>query len=269
MAVTLNALLPGEGRGFRTFFVKKALSQVLLGLEYLHGADVIHTDFYLDNLLVSVSNQSFMSTVEEEQLNRPSARKCANARTVHVSQMLLAKGCAGPLTICDFGQARIGKTHRGRVMPTRYRAPEVILDMEWGSRVDLWNVGLIAWDLLETHPLFRIYDEDSEDLNGAHHLAAMTALLGSPPAEFLKRSEKTAIYWDKDGNWKGPVPLPLDLSFEKVATALSGEEQELFFNFVEMGLWWVPEERLDALHMYFHPWLENKRADETGEGNGT
>lgn len=33
--------------------------------------------------------------------------------------------------LCDFGEARVGDKHRGDVMPGIYRAPEVILDMEW------------------------------------------------------------------------------------------------------------------------------------------
>lgn len=47
--------------------------------------------------------------------------------------------------------------------------------------------------------LFDIYDTASPSLNDAHHLAAMTALLGPPPREFLERSEETSKYWSEDG----------------------------------------------------------------------
>jgi serine/threonine protein kinase len=53
-------------------------------------------------------------------------------------------GGAGPLTICDLGQARIGSVHSGKAMPVPYRAPEVILNMEWGNAVDIWSVGLLV-----------------------------------------------------------------------------------------------------------------------------
>lgn len=53
-------------------------------------------------------------------------------------------GGAGRLTICDFGQARIGRLHKGKAMPLQYRAPEVILDMEWGRPVDVWSLGLLV-----------------------------------------------------------------------------------------------------------------------------
>ncbi len=47
--------------------------------------------------------------------------------------------------------------------------------------------------------LFDVYDAESPELNDAHHLDAMTALLGPPPPEFLERSEETRKYWSEDG----------------------------------------------------------------------
>lgn len=32
-----------------------------------------------------------------------------------------------------------------------------------------------------------------------HHLAEMVSILGPPPLEFLKRSERSLRYWDEDG----------------------------------------------------------------------
>lgn len=50
----------------------------------------------------------------------------------------------GPLVICDFGAARIGDKHAGDVMPGLYRAPEIILGMEWDSKIDIWSVGVMV-----------------------------------------------------------------------------------------------------------------------------
>ncbi|KAI0468193.1 kinase-like protein, partial [Xylaria cf. heliscus] len=198
LALSLSHLLSlCQGEPFHSEFVKGALSQILLGLVYLHDMDVVHTDLHLDNLLIALAENCMMAEMEEAELNRPSPRKQADDRIIHTSRMMMAGH--GSLTICDLGHARIGEKHRGFAMPTQYRAPEVILDMEWGSPIDLWSVGLIAWNLLEKDALFRIYDSESPERNDAHHLAAMTALLGPPPPEFLARSEKTAKFWTKDG----------------------------------------------------------------------
>ncbi|KAM3523178.1 hypothetical protein NHJ13051_005225 [Beauveria bassiana] len=140
-------------------------------------------------------------------------------------------------------------------MPVPYRAPEVILGMQWGPEVDRWSAGLLAWDLLEKEKLFDVYDSESQEHNDACHLAAMTALLGPPPAAFLEKSPVTRKYWDDDGTWTGLVPLPTERTFESLATALKGDDRDTFINFVECFLWWAPEERFTALQGYMHPFL--------------
>ncbi|CCF33703.1 protein kinase [Colletotrichum higginsianum] len=149
----------------------------------------------------------------------------------------------------------IGSVHEGPAMPLQYRAPEVILNMQWGSPVDVWSVGLLAWDLLEGGSLFNVQDAAPTALNDAHHIAAMVAVLGPPPAEFLARSAETAKYWNKDGTWKGPVPIPGKRSLESLATNLAGDEGAAFVDFLESLLCWLPEDRLTPGQAYFYPWL--------------
>ncbi|OAA63499.1 protein kinase-like protein [Niveomyces insectorum RCEF 264] len=241
---------------FPEIVATRALNQTLLGLALLHDADVIHTDLHADNLLVAMTDDSILSTMEESEMNKPSARKQAGDTTIHVSRYVL--GGAGPLTISDLGQARIGREQSGNAMPTQYRAPEVILNMPWGPPVDMWSVGLLAWGLIERESLFRIYDPDSPGLNDAHHLAAMTALLGPPPAEFLQRSKDTSKYWDEQGQWHGPVPMPPAKNLDALVVALEGKQKEIFVDFMECFLAWLPEERFTASQGYFHVWLCGK-----------
>ncbi|KAH8585940.1 kinase-like domain-containing protein [Bisporella sp. PMI_857] len=200
---------------FQQTLVASALNQILIGLNFIHEATVIHTD---------------------DEIRKPSARKQVGDITMYISRYML--GGAGPLTICDLGQARIGNEHNGKAMPVPYRAPEVILNMKWGNA---------AWGLLERESLFYIYNYESEELNDALHLAAMTALLGPPPSEFLNRSKDT-------GKWKGPVLLP-EKTLESLANNLAGNDRDQFLDFVRCLLCWLPEERLTAGQAYYHPWL--------------
>jgi serine/threonine protein kinase len=57
------------------------------------------------------------------------------------------------------------------------------------------------------------------------------------------------------GTWKGPVPVPTNLSFESLTTSLTGEDKEMFLNFLSGLLCWLPEERLTAEQIYCHLWL--------------
>lgn len=99
-------------------------------------------DIHSDNLLIALTSDSILSRVEQNEIDKPSPRKQVGDTIIYVSQFML--GGAGPLTICDFGQGRIGSQHRGNAMPLPYRAPEVILNMIWGDAVDLWSVGLLV-----------------------------------------------------------------------------------------------------------------------------
>ncbi|KAM3496053.1 hypothetical protein MY3957_000754 [Beauveria namnaoensis] len=167
--------------------VAGAMGQVFLGMNLLLEADIIHTDLHADNLLIALTDESILSRVEQNEIDTPIARKQLGERFIYGSQYVL--GGAGPLVISDFGQARIGAEHHGNAMPVPYRAPEVILGMQWGPE---------AWDLLEKEKLFEVYDSESQEHNDACHLAAMTVLMGPPPRVFLERSPATRKYWDDD-----------------------------------------------------------------------
>jgi serine/threonine-protein kinase SRPK3 len=64
--------------------------------------------------------------------------------------------------------------------------------------------------MMQPADLFHICDKENEVLNNAHHLAAMIALLGPPPQEFLDRSPESMKYWDENG-WYTPFSLRYSL----------------------------------------------------------
>jgi serine/threonine-protein kinase SRPK3 len=49
--------------------------------------------------------------------------------------------------LADFREAYIGDKHTGMIQPDLYRSPEVVRGMEWTSKVDIWNVGVLVWPL--------------------------------------------------------------------------------------------------------------------------
>ncbi|KAI2602112.1 kinase-like protein [Hypoxylon sp. NC1633] len=243
------------GHIFAQPIVVIALQRVLAALDFLHGpANLTHTDIHAGNLLISIDDKLQLAEFEEAEFVRPSARKMIDDNTIHVSRFLLES--FGPLYVCDFGEARVGNEHEGIAMPIQYRAPEIILGMSWGHSVDMWSVGLLAWDLLERESLFHLYDAHDPVRNEAHHLANMTALLGSPPLEFLRRSSKSHQYWDENGNWRGIVPVPTGRNLESLATSLeAGKDRDGFLDLVRGLLRWLPEERLNSYEAFSHPWV--------------
>ncbi|QSS60263.1 protein kinase [Histoplasma capsulatum] len=133
---------------------------ILIGLDLLHQLSVVHTDISPNNILLGARSPSVFSKIEQSELEHRRARKCF-----------------------DFGGARIGeRKHLGDVMSDFYRAPEVILGMEWDCKIDIWSIGVLVWDLFEGGRLF--YALKNCILDDEQRLAEMVALMGPPPHKY-------------------------------------------------------------------------------------
>lgn len=161
---------------FSEFHIQSFIYQIACGLNYIHGADVIHRDLKPGNILVSVD---------------------------------------GVLKICDFGLAR-GINHefmnRGKsvepitnYVATRwYRAPELMLsDRVYDKSVDLWAVGCIICEFYGRKPLFVGKDQ-------LHQIQEIMKVLGSPPIDCKKTLNWKSIPANKLGymkvNWQDLYP---------------------------------------------------------------
>merc|ERR1712070_158211 len=88
----------------------------------------------------------------------------------------------------------------GLIQPELYRAPEVLFEMGWDSSADIWNVGVMIWDLFQGRHLFHALDEN-EEVSATHHIAEMMAYIGTPPPlEYLRRSQVTSRVFDEEGS---------------------------------------------------------------------
>ncbi|QQK43716.1 protein kinase, putative [Penicillium digitatum] len=176
--------------------VRTTIRNILAVLDFLHmEARVIHTDLQPNNILLGTKDDSIRSKFKQAEFEASVPRKILDARTIYVSRSLPIS--SGTPVLCDLGEARLGTDQQqGEIMPDIYRAPEVILNMRWDSRI---------WDLFERRHLFGARNP-ARELDDGDHLAEMQAALGSPPVEFLLRSERSFLLWDKHGNWKGRLP---------------------------------------------------------------
>ena len=108
---------------------------------------IFSLDIQAKNIIISTMDDSVFREWDDNENTNPSPRKVVNDYTVHLSRSFhLKKGWSGygmPL-LSDFGEARMGKVHNGLIQPDIYRAPEVILGLDWTSKVDIWNIGVLV-----------------------------------------------------------------------------------------------------------------------------
>ncbi|EZF44576.1 hypothetical protein H112_02179 [Trichophyton rubrum D6] len=140
--------------------------------------------------------------------------------------------------LSDLGEARIGpQGHRGDIMPGIYRAPEVISDTNGIPRSTYGQ-----WALCHRSGISGIWQKNRV-LNDEQHLAEMVSLMG-PPAQFLRRSQKSNEYWDSQ-----------EQSLEMRELRFSGEDRGLYLGFLRRVLRWLPEERPTAEELAYDDFL--------------
>jgi serine/threonine protein kinase len=99
------------------------------------------------NIMLTVADETILEDFEKAEAESPSPTKVIDdIRTIYRSRKLrLPTGDLwGQPVLCDFGEARIGNLHSGSIQPELYRAPEVLFEMEWGRKVDIWSVATLV-----------------------------------------------------------------------------------------------------------------------------
>ncbi|KAH1424263.1 hypothetical protein KXX32_006990 [Aspergillus fumigatus] len=192
--------------------------------------------------------------------------------------------------IVDFGlatslksdsQGQGGKSELGLhpIQPDQYRAPEVILGCGWSFSADIWNFGVLAWNVIERTELFRQTNDAQGHYDAKAHIAEMIALLGPPPKELLAKSDAMADFkWpnsirnergqlSRNGReyFEGPFfsergeflydDLIPARKLEDSIQLLEEEERPVFLSFIRKMLTWLPEDRQTASELMEHPFL--------------
>ncbi|OBT66137.1 hypothetical protein VE03_05141 [Pseudogymnoascus sp. 23342-1-I1] len=236
--------------------LKQILIHLLLALDFLHTeCHIIHTDIKEENILLDLANSSILEQLDTEEIAASSFYKAVNGYTLYRSANFGIPTKFGRPILCDFSLARNGQVENCHdIQPDPYRAPEVILEMPWSYSADIWNVGVMVWDMFENRHMFNGLDPETGKYANRFHLASIVGLLGPPPPEFLQRSEYSSVYFDDKGNWKCVNPV-LPASWEESERNLNGSNKKAFLNFVRKMVRWTPESRTTAEELLQDPWL--------------
>ena len=86
----------------------------------------------------------------------------------------------------------------------------------------------MMWLVFFGESTFDVNDKESKDLD-ILYLAQMQKLLGPPPLEFLRRSDESLCYWDRNGEWRNRDGVKIQsVPMEDHENRLEGVEKEKF-----------------------------------------
>ena len=167
----------------------------------------------------------------------------------------------------DFGGANFASSlqsassHQFYIQSRSYRAPEIILGIDFDERIDIWSLGCIAAELF-THSL--LFDNSSV----GSLLTSASAIIGEIPmfmiqAAGLKVSQRgdTMSVHLKQGEVWTLSPCRKDLNVE-----LECDCPE-FVDFVSMLLQWDPAQRPTAAQALQHPFIRQFASCSDYEGD--
>lgn len=242
------------------------LPSLLQGLDYMHSeCGVVHTDLKADNIMMGLGNPKVLEDFIQYQAEHPAPRKMpdTHGRVIYQSCSDFGDATADEIIksakITDIGLAEWGDEENNKpIQSNAFTCPEVILTAGWSYPADIWNLGVVLWDLLEgsSSGLFDCIPTDPGKYHSDQHLGVMIALLGPPPKALLERGSTSATYFDEDGNFRRPELIRKDVSWEgSIRNSLRGEEKQCFLDFAKKMICWLPEERWTAKQLLKHPFL--------------
>jgi len=221
-------------QGFSLQLVRKFAYSILQCMDALYRNRIIHCDLKPENILLKQQGRSGIKVID------------------------FGSSCYEHQRIYTYIQSRF------------YRAPEVVLGARYGMSIDMWSFGCILAELLTGYPLMPGEDEGDQ-------LACAIELIGMPPRRLLEHSKRAKNFFTPKGHPRycqintlsdgttvlGPGrskrgKLRAPPGHREWSTALKGNDDPLFLDFLRRCLEWDSSLRMTPPQALRHGWLRRR-----------
>jgi dual specificity tyrosine-phosphorylation-regulated kinase 2/3/4 len=207
--------------GYPTNTVRMVGRETAAALSFIHQQGIIHCDIKPENILFTSKQK-------------------------------------GHIKVIDFGcSCFIGKILFSYIQSRYYRAPEVVLGLEYGKEIDIWSLGCVLCEMFTGVPLFAA-DDEGELIN------MVVEMKGLPPLSLVKMAPRAHHYFDEAGRLK-QKPNGKSKQIVPGSTPLGDATKlrdPMFLSLIESCLTWEPATRITAEELLTHPWIAQGEMEE-------
>lgn len=238
--------------------IKEIVASTLLGLEELDRLDIIHTDIKPENILCSSPDPKVLDVIETFcQRNKEHAsmvpyealQDCVSQgdpnHLVCLADFGLSVALKPPNTLMSTSRgAKSDQTALGSLLGSKkeflvekagtvtnlhgtmiqtreYRAPEVLIGLDFNTRTDLWSVGCMVFELITGEFLMDPKRcTRNERMMDVEHLVMMMQLLGPVPEEIVRLRTSQ--------NLRRPPPRYIHRYFDEYGSFMYSEKYRLY-----------------------------------------
>lgn len=279
------------------YFLKRVAYQVLQSVAQLHRSGVIHTDIKPENFLLGLPTDLNPDFIEEDSIYqkklevyqrlKQSISTLKTKRSLNKNQKRSLKKKQAKfekmvhprnfkpdrdktirfdnpfvIKISDLGNACwIHKHFTDNVTTTQYRSPEVLLQGQYSTPIDIFSCGIMFYEMATGELLFDPDSDYPECSCEEMHLAMMMRVLGKIPKYMIENSHDGRKFFNRKGNMKN---VDIDMEKSSILKELcrfdlkeSSEDLAIFADFLKCLLHVDPKQRISAEDALHHPFFSN------------